>query len=421
MLCRLSPDGVSRHFGKIALMPIVVLSVPQIAGIVIGLAGLAYLILAVRSTSRFRERPVAASGARPGVSVLKPVYGAEPHLYQCLRSFCVQDYPEYEVIFGAHTPDDPAIAVVNRLIAEFPNVNLRLVVDGSLAGPNRKAANLANIAKAARYDLIVLADSDVRVDPHCISSMVAPFSDPSVGAVAAIYKGWPADNAASRFGALYLNDWFVPSVLVDVDLRGIDFVFGAMSAVRRDALNAIGGFEMLAGCLAEDFSMGRLIARRGWRVVLSPYACDTVVAEKSFSEMFRHEVRWQRSERACRPLDQLMSVVTWPLPLLLIFLLPQPSVIGLSIISAHIALRVILHFLVRSRFRIAASTEPWLVPIRECVCFLAWAGGLFGNSVKWGQETFSIAAYRRLMAADVSPDGHSPALPASSKATHGTG
>jgi ceramide glucosyltransferase len=421
MLCRLLPDGASRYLGKIALMPIVVLSVSQIAGIVIGLAGLAYLVLAVRSTSRFHERAVAVSGARPGVSVLKPVYGAEPHLYQCLRSFCLQDYPEYEVIFGAHTPDDPAIAIVNRLIAEFPNVNLRLVVDGALAGPNRKAANLANIAKAARYDLIVLADSDVRVDPHCISSMVAPFSDPSVGAVAAIYKGWPADNAASRFGALYLNDWFVPSVLVDVDLRGIDFVFGAMSAVRRDALNAIGGFEMLAGCLAEDFSMGRLIARRGWRVVLSPYACDTVVAEKSFSEMFRHEVRWQRSERACRPLDQFMSVVTWPLPLLLIFLLPQPSVIGISIIAAHVTLRIVLHFLVRRRFQIAASTEPWLVPIRECVCFFAWAGGLFGNSVKWGQETFSIAAYRRLMAAEVSLDGHSPTLPASSKATHGAG
>jgi len=315
----------------------------------------------------------------------------------------VQDWPQYEVIFGAHTADDAAIEMVNRLIAEFPKVNLRLVVDGRLAGPNRKAANLANIARAARYDFFLIADSDVRVDQDCVASMVAPFEDRSVGAVASIYKGWPTDKAASEFGALYLNDWFVPSVLVDVDLRGIDFVFGAMSAVRRESLEAIGGFEMLAGCLAEDFSMGRLIARRGWHVVLSPYACQTVVTDSGFGEMLRHEVHWQRLERSCRPIDQFMSVVTWPLPLLLLLLLPQPSVIGLSIIGAHVALRIALHYFVRRSFRIPGPPQPWLVPLRECVCFLAWGGGLLGSNVTWGQETFSIRAYRKLMAPETAP------------------
>jgi ceramide glucosyltransferase len=389
-------------------MPFFVVSVWQIAGLILGLAGLAYLALALRSTLRFREAAVIASREGPGISVLKPVHGDGPLLYECLRSFCVQDYPLYEVIFGAHTADDPAIAVVNRIIAEFPDRNLRLVVDGALAGPNRKAANLANIAKVARYDLIVLADSDVRVNRNCIASMVQPFDNPSIGAVAAMYKGWPIGNAASRFGALYINDWFLTSVLVDVDLRGIDFVFGAMSAVRREALDAIGGFEMLAGCLAEDFSMGRMIARRGWRVVLSHYTCDTVVSETGFTGMFGHEVRWQRSERACRPLDQFMSVVTWPLPFLMLLLLPEPSVAGLSIVGTHVALRVMLHFLIRRNFRIATPAAPWLVPLRECVCALAWAGGLFGNSVKWGQDTFSIEAYRRLMALD-DKRGPSPA------------
>lgn len=382
------------------VMPIFVFSIWQCAGVLLGLAGLAYLLLAIRSTWHFRERAVIGAEPRKGVSVLKPVYGDGPDLYESLRSFCLQNYPTYEVIFGAHTPDDPAVAVVERLISEFPDRDLRLVVDGTLAGPNRKAANLANIAKVAKYDLIVLSDSDVRVDQNCIASMAAPFDDPAVGAVASIYKGWPTNDAPSRFGALYLNDWFVPSVVVDVDLRGIDFVFGAMSAVRREALDAIGGFEMLAGCLAEDFSMGRFVARRGWRVVLSPYACDTVVAEKTFADMFRHEVRWQRSERACRPLDQFMSVVTWPLPLLLLLLLPQPSVIGIFILTAHIILRIALHFLVRRSFCIATPAEPWIVPLRECVCFFAWAVGLFGNRIKWGQETFSISAYRKLMAAE---------------------
>jgi len=230
--------------------------------------------------------------------------------------------------------------------------------------------------------------------------MAAPFAEHSVGAVASIYKGWAVGGAASRFGALYINDWFVPSVVVDVDLRGIDFVFGALSSVRRQSLEAIGGFEHLAQCLAEDFSMGRLISHKGWEVVLSPYACDTVVAESSFDDMFRHEVRWQRSERACRPLDQFMSVVTCPLPLLALLLLPQPSIVGLGIIGSEFALRVVLHFQVRRSFRIAGPIEPWLVPLRECVSFLAWAAGLFGNNVYWGKEAFSIKAYRKLMAAE---------------------
>lgn len=402
-------------------MPFFVFSIWQFAGVTIGVAGLAYLVLAVRATARFRERAVFRADPRPGVSVLKPVHGDSPYLYESLRSFCLQNYPKYEVIFGAHTPDDPAIAVVNRLIAENPSLDLRLVVDETLAGPNRKAANLANIARIAKYGIFVLADSDVRVDENCVASMTAPFDDPKVGAVASIYKGWPAKNAPSRFGALYLNDWFVPSVAVDVDLRGIDFVFGAMSAVRREALDAIGGFEMLAGCLAEDFSMGRFVARRGWRVVLSPYACDTIVAEANFAEMFQHEVRWHRSERACRPFDQFMSVVTWPLFLLLILLLPQPSVVGLSIIGAHVTLRLVLHFLVRRSFRIATPPEPWLVPLRECVCFFAWAAGMFGNNIKWGRETFSIRAYRKLMAAEAASANAAALSPQTSKAPRSAG
>jgi ceramide glucosyltransferase len=400
-------------------MPIIDFSIWQFAGIVVGAAGLAYLLLAIRATWRFREHAVVGREPRQGVSVLKPVCGDGPYLYECLRSFCVQDYPEYEVIFGAHAADDPAIPIIKRLIAEFPNLNLRLVVDGALAGPNRKAANLANVAKVAKYDLILISDSDVRVDRNCVGSMASAFDDPTVGAVASIYKGWPTGDAPSRFGALYLNDWFVSSVVVDASLRGIDFVFGAMSAIRRDALDAIGGFELLAKCLAEDFSMGRLVARRGWRVVLSPYACDTVVAEKSFSSMLHHEVRWQRSERACRPLDQFMSVVTWPLPLLMALLLPQPSIIGLSIIGAHVTLRIALHFIVRRSFHIATPPKPWLVPLRECICFLAWAGGLFGNSIKWGQETFSIPAYRRLMAAENALGSDSLPISQTSKVSRG--
>ena len=152
-------------------MPILVFSVGQIAGVLLGIAALAYLVLALRSVRRFKERPARMDGWHPPVSVLKPVCGNSPELYECLRSFCEQDWPSYEVLFGAHTDDDAAVDVVRRLIAELPGRDLRLVVDGTLAGPNRKAANLANICRSARHDIIVISDSDVRVDRECIASL----------------------------------------------------------------------------------------------------------------------------------------------------------------------------------------------------------------------------------------------------------
>lgn len=386
-------------------LPILVLNPFVIAGIILGLAALTYLALALYFTRRFRERPAkAAEGWRPPVSVLKPVHGAQPFLYDCLRTFCDQDWPEYEIIFGAHSESDPAVAVVKRLIAEFPDRNLRLVVDANLVGPNPRASNLANIYKAARYDILIVADADLKVDRNCIASMAAPFADPKVGAVASIYKGLPYGGArAADFGALNISDWFAPSVLVDVGLRGIDFVF-AMCGVRREALDSFGGFDHLANFFPDDFALGNLTAQKGYEVVLSSYCCDTIVAEKSFGELFRHEILWQRMERFCRPGDHFMSVITWPLPLLLVLLLPWPSIVGLSIIGLEVLLRIALHYQVRQSFRMNTPAQPWLVPVRECVCFFAWAFGLFGNKVRWGKNIFTYEAFRKLIA-----DGHNAA------------
>ncbi|MET1047510.1 MAG: bacteriohopanetetrol glucosamine biosynthesis glycosyltransferase HpnI, partial [Hyphomicrobium sp.] len=382
-------------------LPLLLLNPFVIAGVLLGLAALAYLVLALYFTWRFREGPVSApDGYRPPVSVLKPVHGAQPFLYECLRTFCDQDWPQYEVIFGAHSDNDPAVAVVKRLIAEFPDKDLRLVIDPSFAGPNPRASNLANIYKAARYDILIVADADLKVDRNCIASLAAPLADPKVGAVASIYKGLPYGGApAADFGTMNISDWFAPSVLVDVGLRGIDFVF-AMCSVRRQALDSFGGFNHLSNFFPDDFALGNLVAQRGYEVKLSSYCCDTIVAEKSFTELFRHEILWQRMERFCRPSDHFMSVITWPLPLLLALLLPWPTIIGLSIIVTEIALRIALHYQVRRSFKMNTPPQPWLVPIRERVCFFAWAFGLLGNKVKWGKNIFTYEAFRKLL-----PDG----------------
>jgi ceramide glucosyltransferase len=173
-----------------------------------------------------------------------------------------------------------------------------------------------------------------------------------------------------------------------------------MSAIRRDTLYAIGGFERLANCVAEDFAMGRFVTNAGQKVVLSHYACDTIVSDRNVAEMMRHEIYWQRCERACRPLDQFMSVITWPLPLLAVLLLVQPSIVGLSILFLEMALRIALHYAVRRNFRIATPAEPWMVPLRECACFWAWGCGLFGNSIRVGRSMFNIKDYRALMRRD---------------------
>lgn len=381
-------------------MPFLSTSPLQIVGIILGTAAIAYLLLAIRAVFALGERSESVSDYRPPVSLLKPVHGAGEGLYESLRSFCDQDWPKYEVLFGVHSANDAAVPIVEKLIADFPDHDIRLVVDAHLAGPNRKAANLANIFKAAKYEIGILSDDDVRVGRDCISSLVVNFKDPKVGVVTSIYKGRPIDSTAARFGALYINDWFVPSVCADVWLRGIDFTFGAMAAFRREALQAIGGFERLAKHCAEDFSLGRLISNAGLKVALSRYACDTLVTEKTLAELFGHEVRWQRLERACRPLDHFLSIVTWPLPLMMVLLLPRPTVAGLSILTLEIGLRIALHYAIRRNFALTTPARPLLMPVREIVCFAAWFRSLFGNEVQWGNSSFSIKEYRALLKAD---------------------
>ncbi len=162
-----------------------------------------------------------------------------------------------------------------------------------------------------------------RIDRNCIAAMAAPFAEKAVGTVACIYKGLAVHGPVASFGAC--TDQVVPSVLLDVGLRGIDFVFGTMTAVRRQALDGIGDFEPLSQGVAEGFAMGWLIARNGWKVVLSPYACETAVAERDFAALFLREVGWQLAGRACRPFDHFLSIATYPLPLLLLLLLPRPT------------------------------------------------------------------------------------------------
>jgi ceramide glucosyltransferase len=367
-----------------------VLSLGYAAGLAIGSAAIAYLLLALRRVAAYRISPGPWPRALPPLTVLKPLCGAEPGLYECLRSFCEQDYPTLQLVFGVRDAADPAIAVVERLIAEFRHRDFRLVIDERVHGTNLKVSNLVNMYRAAKHDMIVVSDSDTLIPRDCLARVVAPLSDSRVGAVTCLYKAAPIGGLASTLGALFVNDWFLSSAMVDAGLRDVTYCFGPVTALRRVALEAAGGFGRLAFHLADDFLLGRRVAAAGYRVVLSDCIVDTVVAE-TFCSLFQHELRWARTVRTLKPAEHAFSVVTHALPLLLVLLLPSGTLLGIAVVVTALTLRLILHGLVIRRFCPGEPLRLWLVPIRECLCFAVWLASLLGRQIRWRQRRFVIA------------------------------
>jgi len=370
--------------------------VPALLGGAVALAGWAYLMLALWRVFRWRGGAGEPPRWRPGVSVLKPLCGAEPGLYDCLRSFCDQDYPELQLVLGVADPDDPAVAVARRLIADRPERDITLVIDNTQRGTNRKVSNLVNMERAARHDTLIVSDSDTIAGPNCVARVVAPLSRRKVGAVTCLYRGLPKGGLWSEFGALFINDWFLPSAVVDAGMRDVAYCFGPVTAVRRDALEAIGGLGRLAFCLADDFLLGRLIAGAGYRVVLSGELVDTVVAE-TFASLVAHELRWSRTVRTVKPGEHFLSCAMHPLPLLLA-LLPFSPAYGAALVGVHLGLRTALHYLARRHFAVSGPARPWLLPLRECLVFAIWALSFASTSVRWRERRFAIGRGGTLLA-----------------------
>ncbi len=356
-------------------------------------ASIIYLLWALWAVRAFgRLRAATASLCAP-LTVLKPVCGLDPGLYGNLRSFCEQDYPDFQVVFGVRDPDDPAIPVVERVIRDFPGRDLTLVVDERVIGTNLKVSNLVNMVDRAKHDILVVADSDMRVDRHYLKSVTAPFADPRVGAVTCLYKGSPVGGLSSILGSMFINDWFAPSVLAALTFRRIRFCFGATMAVRREALDEIGGFPALASHIADDYMLGRLVSECGFKVELSRYVVENVVLEPDLRTLARHEMRWARTVRSVQPLGYTFSFLTHAIPLALI-LVPLSGFAPASwaILGLAFALRVALHYAVRTSLQIRGPAMPWLVPVRDALGFLVWGGSFFGRDVHWREQRFLLDA-----------------------------
>ncbi len=357
-----------------------------------------YVALAVLRVLTYARQASQRSAYRGPVTILKPLCGLDPGLYENLRSFCQQDYPEYEVLFGVRDPNDRAVPVVRRIIAEFPNVAARLVVNGSCAGPNYKVGNLASMCTVARHEVLVLSDSDMRVTPEYLGTVVAPFADPRVGATTCLYRGIPLRGIWSVLGAMGINEWFLPSVLVATTLGRFRYCFGATIAVRRRAVDAFGGFLTLAHDLADDYLLGRRVSEQGLEIRLAPYVVENVLHESSLKGLFLHELRWARTIRALQPVGYAFSFVTYPLPVACLAALALPSPLGLVAVLAALTCRLLLQGAVRAKVGGPAAAGAWLLPFREALGFGVWCASFFGRNVRWRSDDFALDASGRLTA-----------------------
>ena len=357
----------------------------------LALCSLFYVAFAIMRVLAFSRRAWPAQAPTPPVTVLKPVCGMEEGLYENLRSFCEQDYPEYQVIFGVSDPDDPALAVIEKLIQALPEKDLSVVINERLIGVNRKVSNLANIYEKAKHNVLAIADSDMHVGPDYLRTVVAPFNDPQVGVVTCLYSGTARHGLASALGAAFINEWFLPSVLVALSFQPIRFCFGSTMVVRREVLEGIGGLDRLAPLLADDYMLGKLISDAGFKVHLSPYVVENTVHEPGFRDLFLHELRWAKTIFTVQPLGYSLSFVTYTIPMSLLFLAVAPSGYGVDIVAvAAILLRILMHYAARYSLGIKTPARPWLAPFRDILSFAVWGASFFYKNVHWRQHTFSI-------------------------------
>jgi ceramide glucosyltransferase len=351
---------------------------------------LAYAAVAIGALVRFgrRERDVAA--ATPPVTLLVPLHGPEYSLEANVRAFVRQDYPAFQVVFGVAREDDAALAVARRIAAEHPALDIAITVGFAPGARNPKLANVLSMMRAAAHETLVLADSDTLVDPAYLRTITAPLADPAVGAVTALFCGAPDDTFASRFGAMFMNEHFIPSALVERLTGPLRHCFGPSNAFRAETLRAIGGFEALAPHLADDFMLGNAIAGTGKQVVISSYVVRTTISEPSVPALFVHELRWHRTIRGVRPRGYAGMFLTYPIALALLAFAARPRAGSLGRIALAFALRVALQ-------RIAArvlAVEPaalWMIAPRDLFGFALWLWGYAGSEVRWRGADLRIA------------------------------
>ena len=362
------------------------------------LAGsLVYCVLVVMATRSFLRAKPPRPGSRPPISILKPLCGNDEGLEENLRSFFTQDYPSYEVLLGVHREDDPAAAVGLKIIAEYSGrVEARLVVTGESPIPNGKAFTLNRLVREAKHDLLVMSDSDVRVQPVLLSRLAQEFQQESVGLITCPYLAVPGRSLWSRLEAIGMNTELLAGVLVARMMEGMRFALGCTVAVRRSVLEHMGGFAYLQEFLAEDFVIGQRAAELGHRVLLSSCVIEHRIGSQGFSANLGHRIRWARSTRRSRPAGYWGQIFTYPLPwaLLLWAVLPAAwPVVPLTLLVRCAAAAATARYVLGDP---VTQQQWWLLPVQDVLAALVWISGFAGDTIVWRDRKCTVLRDGRL-------------------------
>ena len=373
-------------------------SVHEIVAAITGLgaiAGCGYYVLCLWSARDFlrASRRRAASEFAPPVSILKPLKGTDPGIYESFRSHCLQDYAEYELIFGVSDPEDPAADLVRRLQVEFPQRSIQLVVCPKVLGTNMKVSNLVQMLPHARHDHLIVNDSDIKVEPDYLRRVMTPFADEKVGMVTCLYRGIGGNTLGSKLESIGISSDFSAGVLAARVVEGIHFALGSTLAFPRRALNAIGGFEPLVDYLADDFELGARIAAAGFEVRLSDVVVDHHLPDYSLRGFILHQLRWARSTRDSRRWGYTGVVLTFGVPwALLAVLLSRGERWSSILLGVALLLRFAMAFTVG--VRVLRDTQvlhfAYLLPLRDFAALLVWIASYAGHTVSWRGDLFVL-------------------------------
>jgi ceramide glucosyltransferase len=358
---------------------------------------LIYYLIAIFAGWQFfrRRQSEAASEFAPPVSVLKPVRGVDFASYENFRSFCMQDYPRYEILFCVNDLNDTAVPLIRRIADEFPQLSIRLLSGAAQLGSNRKVNNLALLAREAKYEVLVQSDADVRVGPQYLKNLVKSFAQSDTGVVSCFYRGITEGTLWGDVEALGAATDFAPSVLVANLKEGITFALGASVATTKTWLRQIGGYEALANVLADDYEIGNRVAKAGGRVTVSHEIVETMYPAINFSEFWAHQSRWARTVRLCRPFSYVGLLFTHGLPLAIVGAWATGSWRGAVVpLSSYLLLRLTLAWVVgvRGLQDQTAKRKLALVPFRDAMHFCVWLGSFFSNRITWGEAEFRLAS-----------------------------
>lgn len=358
----------------------------------------AYAVIAARDLLK-RPEGHGGSAPEPPVSILKPLRGLDPNPVANFASFSRQDYPAWEMLFGAEDESEPGLEAVRQVIGDSPNADIRIVLGKGLSGKNPKVRMLSRLAGEAKHPLLLISDSDIRADRNHLKRMVEPLRDPAVGVVTCLYRT-NASGLIGKIDSLSLSTEFLPGALVARRLEGMSFAMGAAILIRREVLDSIGGFAALEDCLADDYLLGKLPAQAGHRVELARDVVDHRLGTRSFEDLRARQIRWNLGIRTSRPWGYAGLVFTQGTTASLFFLLATGgSALGWSVAGVTLAVRLgVAWFLAASCLKDRSIGRLlWLVPIRDLLGTALWIAGFFGNTVVWRGRRFHVGSGGRIL------------------------